>query len=197
MNPQQALRPHDLVGISEHQLVQHWTLYEGYVANFNALNEKIDLLSKKGDYGSEFSELKRRLGFEYNGMLLHEYYFGALKARQPHLSPASELAKQLELVFGGFEPWKKEFTAMGKMRGAGWVILYYDPSRKILTNAWITSHEDGHPASCAPILVMDVWEHAYMVDWGASGRPPYIEAFLKNVDWPKVEKIFQGALMRP
>ena len=185
------IRPKALDGISDDQIAQHWALYEGYVKNVNLLDEKIERLSKKEDYSAEFAELKRRLGFEYNGMILHEHYFGILKAKQAPLKKSSELAKQLDECFGSFEDWKKEFTAMGHMRGTGWVILYHDPRRNILTNVWITSHEDGHPAGCSPILVMDVWEHAYMVDWGAAGRPEYIEKFLKNVDWSKVDAAFR------
>jgi Fe-Mn family superoxide dismutase len=187
------IRPKALDGISEDQIAQHWALYEGYVKNVNLLDEKIDLLSKKGDYGAEFAELKRRQGFEYNGMILHERYFGILKANQPRLKEDSELNKKLEECFGGFENWKKQFDAMGHMRGTGWVILYHDPRRNVLTNVWITSHEEGHPSGFAPILVMDVWEHAYMVDWDASGRPQYIEKFFQNVDWPKVESAFSEA----
>jgi Fe-Mn family superoxide dismutase len=187
------IRPKGLDGISEDQIAQHWALYEGYVKNVNLLDERIGVLSKAGDYGAEFSELKRRLGFEYDGMILHEYYFGILKAKQAPLKRGSDLTKQLVASFGGFEGWKKQFTAMGHMRGTGWVILYHDPYRNLLTNVWITSHEDGHPAGFTPILVMDVWEHAYMVDWGAGGRPEYIEKFLKNVDWAKVESAFKKA----
>jgi Fe-Mn family superoxide dismutase len=191
--PMTELRPRDLKGISTEQISQHWALYEGYVTNVNLLEGKIHLLSKKGDYGAEFSELKRRAGFEYNGMILHEHYFGVLKSGCPILNEDSELAKSLEEGFGGFEDWKKQFIAMGHMRGTGWVILYHDPRQNSLINVWINSHEDGHPAGLTPILVMDVWEHAYMVDGGADGRPGYIEKFLQNVDWRKVEDAFHSA----
>lgn len=191
--PRPELRPHHLEGLSDDQIAQHWTLYEGYVKNVNLLNEKIQLLSKKGEYGAEFAELKRRAGFEYNGMILHEHYFGTLRGGQPSLNENSGLAGKIEECFGGFEAWKKQFTEMGHMRGTGWVILYCDPMGQSLTNVWITSHEEGHPAGFTPILVMDVWEHAYMVDWGADGRPEYIKAFFKNVDWAKVEYAFHDA----
>ena len=195
------IRPKALDGISEDQIAQHWALYEGYVKNANQLDERIALLSWKGEYGAEFAELKRRLGFEYNGMILHEHYFGILKARQSPLKEDSELAKRMERSFGSVAGWKKQFTAMGHMRGTGWVILYHEPLRNILTNVWITSHEEGHPSGFTPILVMDVWEHAYMVDWGADGRPQYIEKFFQNVDWAKVEEAFracaQPALSEP
>lgn len=190
----QEIRPKALSGISEEQIAQHWALYEGYVKNVNALNERLNALSEKKEYGTEFAELKRRLGFEYNGMILHEHYFAILKSGQKPLGDFAELTKLLKISFGGFAGWKEEFAAMGKMRGVGWVILYFDPRKQQLTNHWISMHEEGHPAGFAPILVMDVWEHAYMVDHGADGRATYIEAFLKNVDWPKAESILKEAV---
>lgn len=187
------VRPKALEGIGEGLLAQHWALYEGYVRNVNILREKIDGLSAKGDCGPEFSELNRRLGFEFNGMVLHERYFGILKAGQPPLAEGSELSRQLKKCFGGFDAWRREFSSMGKMRGVGWVVLYHDPTVDVLTNHWITLHEEGHPAGCVPVVTMDVWEHAYILDQGAAGRGAYIEAFFKNVNWPKVERDFKAA----
>jgi Fe-Mn family superoxide dismutase len=187
------LRPVGLSGISEQQIAEHWTLYEGYVKNVNGLNEKLSALSEKKDFGTEFAELKRRMGFEYDGMILHEQYFGVLRSGQKPLGDDAELTKLMKASFGGGPEWREEFTAMGKMRGVGWVILYYDPRAGVLSNHWIDLHEDGHPAGFVPILVMDVWEHAYMVDSGAAGRAEYVEAFLNNVDWPKVEGVLGDA----
>jgi Fe-Mn family superoxide dismutase len=182
------LRPKDIPGIGEEQIKQHWSLYEGYVKNVNALNEKLAGLARRKEFGPEFSELKRRLGFEYDGMILHELYFGILKAGERPLGDFAELTKLMKKFWGGFAGWKEEFVAIGKMRGVGWAILYYDPQHGTLTNHWVTLHQDGHPAGFIPLLVMDVWEHAYMVDGGVNGRAAYIDAFLTNVDWPKVEK---------
>ena len=190
------IRPKNLTGISEDQIAQHWTLYEGYVKNVNLLNEKIAALSEKKDFGPEFSELSRRRGFEYDGMLLHERYFGVLKAGQTAPNDSSALTKALKKSFGGSGKWCEEFAAVGKMRGVGWAILYYDPRAEELTNHWISLHESGHPAGFDPILVMDVWEHAYMVDAGAAGRSAYVEAFLANVDWPGVERALVDAARR-
>ena len=194
--PCQELRPKQLTAISADQIAQHWTLYEGYVKNVNLLNEKISALAEKKNFGPEFAELKRRLGFEYDGMILHEHYFGILKAGQKPLGDAAELTKLFKKSFGGFANWREEFTAVGKMRGVGWAILYFNPAAQLLSNHWINLHEDGHPAGFVPILVMDVWEHAYMVDAGVEGRPDYVEAFLKNVDWPKAELILADARQR-
>ena len=181
------LRPKALDGISEDQIAQHWTLYEGYVKNLNLLNERAGALAKQGEFGPEFAEIKRRIGFEYDGMILHEHYFSILKSGQKPLEEASPLVRAMKTSFGGFDAWKAEFTAIGKMRGVGWAILYYDPRVGTLSNNWISMHEGGHPAGFVPLLVMDVWEHAYMVDWGAGGRGDYVTAFFKNIDWPKVE----------
>jgi len=189
----QALRPKQLSGISEEQIAQHWTLYEGYVKNVNLLNEKLSALTDKKSFGPEFAELKRRLGFEYDGMILHEHYFGVLKSGHKPPSEGAELAKLLKKPFGGFGQWLQEFSAVGKMRGVGWAILYFDPHAQALTNHWIGLHEVGHPAGFVPILVMDVWEHAYMVDAGVDGRAAYMEAFIRNVDWPKVERNLENA----
>lgn len=189
----QELRPKQLSGIGEQQIAQHWALYEGYIKNVNLLNEKLAALSEKGDFDTEFAELKRRAGFEYDGMILHEHYFNILKAGQKLLGDEAGLTKQLKKSFGGYRNWLEEFAAMGKMRGVGWVILYYDPLAQVLSNHWIGLHENGHPAGFAPILVMDVWEHAYMVAAGVEGRAPYVDAFIKNVDWPKVDRILDEA----
>ena len=151
------LHPKGLDGISEDQIAQHWKLYEGYVKNVNELNERIAELSGKGDFGLEFDELKRRIGFEYDGMILHEHYFSVLKKGESKPSESSDLTKLMKATWGGFDAWKKEFVAIGKMRGVGWTILYLDPKERALTNHWVNLHESGHPAGFAPILVMDVW----------------------------------------
>lgn len=190
----QELRPSDLQGIGQDQIDQHWSLYEGYVKNVNLLNEELAALSEKRQFGPQFAELKRRLGFEYDGMILHEHYFGILKAGQKPLGDFAELTKLMKRFYGGFSAWKEEFQAMGKMRGVGWVILYLDPRNQVLTNHWIGLHEVGHPAGYSPLLVLDVWEHAYMVDHGVEGRGNYVESFLKNIDWPKVEANLRDTL---
>ncbi|MCS6884364.1 MAG: Fe-Mn family superoxide dismutase [Acidobacteriota bacterium] len=178
-----------LNGISDQQLQVHFGLYAGYVKNTNLLNEQIDELIRAGKSGTpEYAELKRRLGFEYNGMRLHEYYFGNLTRNATDIKPDSKLYARLEGAFGSFDNWKNDFVKVGTMRGVGWVILYEDPLNGNLTNHWITLHEEGHPAGFKPILVMDVWEHAFMVDYKPAERAKYIEAFFSNVCWETVEK---------
>ncbi|MBX3300613.1 MAG: hypothetical protein KF693_00200 [Nitrospira sp.] len=136
-----------------------------------------------------YSELTRRLGFEYNGVVLHEYYFGNLKREankqpEPH-GPFAQIAEQ---SFGSFDIWKTDFSSVGMMRGVGWAICYLDLAREVVSNHWINLHEDGHIAGFVPLLVMDVWEHAYLLDYKPSERSDYIDAFFSHVDWKAVEK---------
>jgi superoxide dismutase, Fe-Mn family len=182
----------DLTGISNETLEMHFKLYEGYVTNTNTLNEKIAaLVTAEGvrpENMAAYSELTRRLGFEYNGMVLHEYYFGNMK-RQGGDDPerSSGFRKSVERVFPSFEQWKADFTSVGKMRGVGWAICYLDPRTGFVSNHWIDLHETGNVAGFVPLLVMDVWEHAFLLDYKPAERPKYIEAFLSNVDWEAVD----------
>jgi Fe-Mn family superoxide dismutase len=179
-----------LKGISDQQIDVHLNLYEGYVTNTNKLNEKIADLLKKNPGGSpEAAELRRNLGFEYSGMILHEYYFENLTANgKATPRDPSTIHSAIDESFGGYESWKADFEHVGALRGVGWAILYQDPMSGRLSNHWITLHEDGHPAGFKPLLVMDVWEHAFMVDYKPTERAKYIEAFFSNIDWDAVEQ---------
>ena len=184
---QQHLKPKTLNGISADQITQHWKLYEGYVKNVNRLFEEV---AKTEPGAPSWAELKRRLGFEIDGVVLHEYYFGNL-ARGSGLGAGGDLAADLGATWGSVDAWREDFAKTGGMRGVGWAILYRDPANGLLFNWWVSSHEQGHPAAFHPILVLDVFEHAYMVDFGAGGRSKYVTAFLENVSWEVVEQRHQ------
>lgn len=181
-----------LNGISDKTLETHFGLYKGYVTNTNLLNEQIQDLIKNGKAGSAdpaFAELTRRLGFEYNGMRLHEYYFGNMTANgQGQPSSGGKLSQAINDSFGDFDTWKADFVKVGQMRGVGWAITFQDPFTGRLSNHWITLHEDGNPAGFKPVLVMDVWEHAFLLDYKPAERGKYIEAFFSNIDWNAVEE---------
>ncbi len=173
-------------GFSETLLKNHFTLYQGYVTNTNKLMDTLASMLKENKVATpEYAELKRRLGWEFNGMRLHEYYFDNLGGKAS-LDKSGKLAKKLAEDFGSYESWERDFKASGTMRGIGWVILYQDNINGKLFNQWINEHDVGHPAGCTPILVLDVFEHAFMVDYGLK-RADYIEAFFKNVNWAVVE----------
>ena len=171
-------------GFSETLLKNHFTLYQGYVTNTNKL---VDLLGGKPADATnpEYAELKRRFGFEFNGMRLHEYYFENLGRKAP-LDKSSILTKRLASDFGSYDAWEQDFKATGAMRGIGWAILYQDNLTGQLFNQWINEHEVGHLAGCTPILVMDVFEHAFITDYGLK-RADYIGAFFNNINWEAVE----------
>jgi Fe-Mn family superoxide dismutase len=173
-------------GFSETLIKNHFTLYQGYVTNTNKLLETLAAMAKEGKIGTpEYAELKRRMGFEFNGMRLHEYYFENLGGKAA-LDKAGKLGKKLAEDFGSHENWEKDFKGTGAMRGIGWAILYQDNVAGRLMNQWINEHETGHLAGATPILVLDVFEHAFMIDYGLK-RADYIEAFFRNVNWSTAE----------
>lgn len=173
-------------GFSETLLKNHFTLYQGYVTNTNKVLDNLDQMSKDGKTATpEFAELKRRLGWEFNGMRLHEYYFENLGGKGG-IDKNGKLAKKLTETFGSYEAWEKDFRATGSMRGIGWVVLYQDAVSGRFINFWVNEHDVSHPAGCNPLLIMDVFEHAFMLDYGLK-RADYIEAFFKNINWSTVE----------
>ena len=179
-------------GLSEQLLRDHFTLYNGYVTNFNKLNDFLVMMEKDSKFGTpEYAELNRRFGWEFNGMRLHEYYFGNLTREFKELDKNSALMPAIEKEFGSYEMWEKDFKAMAAMRGIGWIILYHDKQADRLFNVWINEHDVGHFAGAIPLLVMDVFEHAYIRDYGIK-RADYIEVFIKNIDWNVADKRFKN-----
>ena len=176
-----------LTGISDKTLEMHFGLYEGYVKETNQLTEQLAEIAKAGKSAKNpvYAEMNRHLGFEYGGMILHEYYFENL-APKGKGKPSPPLTKALDDTFSSFEAWKADFMAVGGMRGVGWAVLFRDPATGRMTNQWITLHEQGVPAGYDPILVMDAWEHAFLLDYKPSERGKYIEAFFSNVNWDEV-----------
>jgi Fe-Mn family superoxide dismutase len=175
-----------MAGFSDTLLKNHFTLYQGYVTNTNKVLNALAAMLKEGKTGTpEFAELKRRLGWEFNGMRLHEFYFENLGGKAA-IDPSGKLAKKMAESFGGTEAWEKDFRAVGAMRGIGWAVLYQDAANGQLINFWINEHDAGHPAGGRPLLIMDVFEHAFMIDYGLK-RADYIESFFKNIDWQAVE----------
>jgi Fe-Mn family superoxide dismutase len=173
-------------GFSEALLKNHFTLYQGYVTNTNKALEILEQALKNDKTGTpEYAEVKRRLGWEFNGMRLHEYYFENLNGKSP-LDKNSRLGKKMSADFGSYEAWDKDFKATGSMRGIGWVVLYQDVTNGKLINFWINEHDVSHPAGCNPLLIMDVFEHAFMLDYGLK-KADYIAAFFKNINWTAVE----------
>ena len=177
-------------GFSDQLLKNHFMLYQGYVANTNKMLDLMMNMLKDGKANTpEYAELKRRFGWEFNGMRLHEYYFENMTKKPAEIKKDAPVFKQIMKDFGSREQWENGFKAVGAMRGIGWVILCYDQIGKRLFNVWINEHDAGHLAGAIPLLVMDVFEHAFMIDYGLK-RADYITAFFKAVDWNMVAKRF-------
>ena len=175
-----------LPGFSGTMLKNHFTLYQGYVMNANKINSLLDEMLQAGKTDTpEYAELTRRFGWEFNGMRLHEYYFDNMTKEPAALDMSSPLAQKIASEFGSHENWEKDFRAVGAMRGIGWAVLAHDARSGRLFNIWINEHDAGHLAGTSPLLVMDVFEHAYMLDYGIR-RADYISAFFRAINWPEV-----------
>jgi Fe-Mn family superoxide dismutase len=189
----EELKPQGLNGISDEQINDHWNLYVGYVNNANALHKELADMRANGQGGTAaYTDRRRRFGFEYDGMVLHEYYFGNLKAGVSR-DDNGAFAKLAAEQFGSFDAWVEDFKTCGKSRGIGWTIAYYDPSTGQLNNHFIQHHEDGHISGFQPLVVMDCFEHAWMVDHGAGGRGSYIDAVVDNLNWDVIDQRTQTA----
>jgi Fe-Mn family superoxide dismutase len=176
-------------GFSNSLLELHFSLYQGYVKNCNLLLEKLQALEEADQMRSiEWGALKRRLGWEFDGMRLHELYFENLGGKGDKQGGV-EIVSAIEKQFGSFETWKQAFISTGMIRGIGWVVLYKDPMTQKLINCWINEHDIGHLSTSAPILVMDVWEHAYLTEYGLN-REKYIQTFFENIDWKIINRRF-------
>ena len=177
----------NLNGIFSDKLTQaHLKLYSGYVAN---TNKALELLKTLEPGTLQWMEVKRRLGWEFNGMRLHELYFGNMGKNKKTLSKNSPLLKKIIETFGSLESCQKDFVNTGKLRGIGWVVMYYDKEADELFNIWVNEHDAGHFAGCVPLLVMDVFEHAFITDYGMD-RASYIDAFINSIDWDVVSGKF-------
>ena len=179
-------------GFSEKLLQAHFKLYSGYVAN---TNKALDLMKTLEPGTPAWTEVKRRFGWEFNGMRLHELYFSNMCEHKKTLPETSPLFKLMIKTFGSGQAGHDDFVNTGKMRGIGWVIMAYEPQAKQLLNVWINEHDVGHLSGAVPLLVMDVFEHAYIADYGID-RAAYIKAFIEAIDWDVVQHRLEAAVLR-
>lgn len=183
----------ELPGLSEKQVTAHLGLYEGYVKHMGVLADQIrDLAAADGEkYAYAIAELRRRLGFEFDGMRMHEYYFEQFEGGAQAAPEDSALAQAVRAAYGSFDAFLQHFRAVGMTRGIGWTILYRDG--EAVHTAWVGDHEFGQLAGLPVILAMDMWEHAYMVDYLPSEKAAYIDAFMRNLNWNVAEARFSAA----
>ncbi|MCI0597822.1 superoxide dismutase [Candidatus Parcubacteria bacterium] len=180
----------ELKGISQKQVEVHLALYEGYVKHVNLLMETIGNYQKTDDEGGKFAiaEMRRRLGFEFDGMRMHEYYFEQFEGGAQAMDKESALAGLAQEKYGGRAELVTHIKQVAGTRGIGWVVLYHDPAAGTLHTAFVNDHEIGQLAGLPILLALDVWEHAYMVDRVPKEKMSYVDAFFDNLNWGVVEK---------
>ncbi len=175
----------ELKNISKKTIEEHLKLYAGYVKHTNLIHEKIESLSDEDVY--TIGELRRRLGFEFDGMRNHEYYFEQFENGACDANKDSNLFKEIEKVWGSYDAWILEFKKLAMTRGVGWAFLYKDEENGNLLHAWIGEQQQGHLTGLKPLLVLDMWEHSYMLDVAPSEKKKYIDAFFENLNWSVCE----------
>ncbi len=183
-----------LTGLSEKQIKVHIGLYEGYVKHVNLIAEKLGAV-RAGTLELDpyiVAELRRRFAFEFDGMRMHEYYFEQLETVGSMQKAEGGLAKIAKEKYGdaGLEGHVKEVAGT---RGIGWVIMYYDVVAKELHTVFVNDHEVGQLAGLPIILALDMWEHAFMVDYVPADKKNYVDAFFANLNWSVVEKRYDDA----
>ena len=177
----------EMKGISKQQIEEHYSiLYKGYVAKVNEIRAGLETVdrSKANQTYSALRALKTEESFALNGVKLHEAYFDNLGGKGG--KPDGNILSLIERDFGSYEVWEEDFKASG-IAARGWVVLVYDLDDGRLHNYSSDAHNQGGVWSALPLLVLDTYEHAYMIDYGVK-RPSYIDAFMQNIDWDVVNK---------
>lgn len=185
----------ELAGISAKTIEEHLKLYAGYVKNANLILEHIEELVEDSEkYAYELGELQRRFAFEFDGMRNHEYYFTALEGGAKGMDDTSALKAAIAKEWGSFDAWLARFQAIALTRGIGWAMLYYDKKTNQLLTQWVDEQHLGHLTGCAPILALDMWEHAYLFDYVSAEKKKYVESFFANLNWSMIEENYEDAL---
>ncbi len=182
----------ELKGISSKTIEEHTKLYQGYVKNANNIIEKMSTLDSTND-AYIVGELFRRFSFEYNGMRNHEIYFASFEGGPKAFNSESQLGKALIELFGSYEKFLKEFSALALTRGIGWAILWYDKKEDLLLTSWVDEQHLGQLNGCEMILALDMWEHSFVSDYQPSGKKQYVEDFFENINWSVIEDNYNRA----
>lgn len=179
----------EIPGISAKQIDAHLALYQGYVKHANLVREKIAALTEADAAGNAYliSELRRRYAFEFSGMRLHELYFEQLERAVP-ADPSGKLAAKAVEKYGSWDAFVLHVKEVAMTRGTGWTLVTYDPVADTLHTAYAADHEMNHLATLPVVLALDMWEHAYMVDYLPAEKKSYIDAFFAALDWSVIEK---------
>lgn len=176
----------EVTGISKATMANHLGLYQGYVKHVNLIDGQIKALSSDVDKNAfAIGELQRRLGFEFCGMRNHEYFFAQFEGGSKTL-PSGRLKVMIETQWGSFDLWLKGFLQVAKARGVGWAILYFDKQTDQLVQTWVDEQHIGQLVDVDIVLVLDMWEHSYLMDYASLDKGKYIDAFFQAINWEVV-----------
>lgn len=183
----------EMEGLSRRQIEEHYTLYEGYIKKVNEIHSKLPMADKAAanQTFSEFRELKVELSFALDGVKLHEAYFWNLGGKGSQ--PSAKTHELIEKSFGSIDAWKDDLKATG-ISGRGWAITAFDFDDNMLHNYIADSHNSYGIWNALPVIVLDTYEHAYVIDYGVK-RPPYIDAFFNNLNWDEISKRIDGLVI--
>jgi Fe-Mn family superoxide dismutase len=181
--------PKKIKGLSEKILISHYeNNYSGAVKRLNAISEQLAGLDFAKAPGFLINGLKREELIAANSMILHELYFAGLGEES---RPGPALAEAITRDFGSMDRWRAEFVAMGKAQGggSGWVLLTWSPHDQRMVNAWAADHTTTL-AGGQPILALDMYEHAYHMDYGAKAGE-YVDAFMQAIRWSNADSLYE------
>jgi superoxide dismutase, Fe-Mn family len=181
-------------GLSQSQITAHLGLYEGYVKHVNLIAEKLEAV-RGGTLELDpyiVAELRRRFAFEFDGMRMHEYYFEQLEGAPVKLTVESGFGRAISEKYGSPEAFIAHVKEVAGTRGIGWIVTYFDSRANTVHTVFVGDHELGQLSGLPILFALDIWEHAFMVDYLPSEKKNYIEAFLQNVNWSAVEKRFEN-----
>lgn len=183
-----------LLGISDKQIAVHLALYEGYVRHTNVLRTQITDLEAADKEKNAYAimEVRRRLGFEFNGMRMHEFYFSQFEDGAKTHTEGGAFEAAMSEKYGSWDAFIAHITGVAMSRGIGWSVLYFDKVGNTPHVAWVSDHELGQLGSLPIMLALDMWEHAFMVDYVPADKKQYVEAFFKNLNWEVVEARFSA-----
>ena len=175
-----------LSGLSEKQREVHLGLYKGYVTHVNLIAEKLrEGAEGKDPYTS--AERRRRFAFEFDGMRMHENYFEQLVGGANEIDGGGKLANAVSKKYGDVTNFLDHIREVAGSRGIGWIVVYYDPKAETVHTVFAGDHELGHLAGLPILYAVDMWEHAFMVDYIPSEKAKYLESYLSNTNWKIVD----------
>lgn len=180
-----------LSGFSDELMKDHLGLYEGYVERTNLILDSID-----GQEDPATAALRRRFGWEFNGMRLHELFFEGISKKPMPMTDAASGMAMVHQAFGGPEEWERDFHGVAGTRGIGWTAMVRDRVTGNVTNIWIDEHATGLPVDCDILVLVDCFEHAFVRDYGTD-RDAYLEALMPALDWRVVEERLERVVGAP